>query len=177
MQAQESFSEGEAISEPRRQPGRQDFLLSLGQIIREPSQPDRTPFLVKHNVGSAPVAVSWLTNTAHVDEVFFPRFQHQLFEREPNDGTVFNVGSRCVSMTEEAKFRGLLGKAGRCIQLIQDVTPSTRVFQSGVDDHKSVNFRNERKRSEPALLGWVQLITCPLNSGFGQWVEAFQGAI
>src|SRR5260370_9771817 len=45
-----------------------------------------------------------------------------------------------------------------------------------MDNHESVNFRNERKRSKPSLLGIIQLITRPLDSGFGQWVEAFQGA-
>src|ERR1700693_308329 len=172
-----SFSEREAISEPGRKSCRQDFILSFGQVIPKPAQSDRALFFIKHHVSGSPVSISWLADAACVYEVPLARFQDQLIEWQPDNRTVLNVSSGSVGMTKKAEVRCLFGKTGGRVQLIQDITPRPWILQRGMDNCESFILGDKWEATQPKPFGRSQLITRPLDSDFGERVEAFEGTI
>ena len=135
-----SFSERQAVSEPRRKSCRQNFPLSFRQIIAQPAQSDHALFFIKHHISGSPISIPWLPDAARVHEVLLTRFQDQLIEWQSDNRTVLNVSSRGVGMAKKTKIGGLLGKAGGGVQLIQDIAPPAWIVQGGMDNRESAEL-------------------------------------
>ena len=112
-----------------RQPRIENRFLRATEIVFKTPQLDFITACIVNAIGSPPVSVTRLADTANVDQVFFPALKCQDIQRNNSHATVPHIGLRRVGVPDEANRGVLVVEAGGRVELIEDIAPLVRCIQ------------------------------------------------
>ena len=114
------------------------------QIIFYAKLLDQIVLRIVNTVRCAPVSITRLAHTAHVDEILFSRLDVNVLNPFPPDAFISNKhhGHMCVS--KETNVGALIGKARGRIEVVKNISPLLRRIERSVHDGKIVDTRLQR---------------------------------
>lgn len=164
---------GQPVGEKRGEPGSADLCLRGARIVRNAVNHDRLRVSIPDRAGGSRVAVPWLTDAPHVNDVPVPgekllpaqvRFEAELVGTlDPDPGTV-GVADKTESSRKEGE--GLEAVTGR-----NQVVPLLRGSRAGVGQSRPIDLDDERKTGEIRPLVFVKPMGRPESRGPGERVE------
>src|SRR6478672_7117141 len=161
-----SAAKFQALREQARQTGLDDLILSCRDVVLHPTLLDAVFVDVINAVSRAPIPVSRLADAPGVDKIFFRRLDHELIGLDPFDVIIADERAGDVGVPEETDRRVLVGETGPGIQRVENIVPSFRCIERGVDDGEVADRASEGQAAQPFLVGLAQLFAGPVDRHF-----------
>jgi hypothetical protein len=132
---------------------------------------DKIALNVVNAVSSTPISVSWLSDTAHVDEILLSRLNPNRVNHLPSDALVANKNYGHMGVAKKADGRALISEARGGLEVIKNVTPLGWCIERRVHDRKIAHLLLVRQITEPLLVLFCQFVARPLDGALGQFVK------
>src|SRR6266487_3694024 len=154
-----------------REAGLDDFLLRGGDLVFYAPLLDDVVLHVINAVGGAPITVARLTDTAGINEILFVRLDPEQLGSDASDAVIADKGARHMSMAKETNGRVLIGETRSRVEIVEDVTPSCRGIEGGVDDGKIAHLALQAQVAQPRFVLCGKVIARPFDSALSKFIE------
>jgi hypothetical protein len=164
----------QAMSQARGQARIQNLLLGGADVVIEAAEFDGTFVEIVDHVGGFGIAVTGLADTADVYEILFARLDFEFRVGAATDHRVAHERDRDVGVAEKADAGVLVGEAGGGGKFVEDVAPTLRAVERGVDDGEAGDETDVTQFAQPFAIVLGQLLASPVDGFLGVRVEAFK---
>ena len=145
-------SNRQSLRQEPRQTCFSNLLLHGRQIIFYAKLLDQVILRVVNAVRCAPVSITRLADTAHVDEILFGRLNANVLDPFPPDAFVSNKHHGHMRVAKKTNIGALIGKARGRIEVVKNISPLLRRIERGVHDGEIVHMRLQRQSAQPFLV-------------------------
>ena len=168
------FAEGEALGEPGREAGIENFLLCGGDIVFQAAKLNSRFIDVVDDISGFGIIVARLADSADVDEIFLTGLDFEFRIRSAANHAVADESDGDVRVAEETNASVLVGETGGGGQFVENVAPALGTIERSVDNGEAGDHANVFEIAQPLAIIFGELFAGPVD-GFGRGrIEAIE---